>query len=85
VRSSAKPPVTARKHRAPRKGCQTNVATAIAGDRQFITDCGVTASVALDPLLAPLLGAINFCSHTGGLHCVPTSGYCLATLRVAVP
>jgi len=42
------------------------------------------ASVARDPLLAPLLGAIHFCSATGGLHCVATSGYSLATLRVAV-
>jgi hypothetical protein len=35
--------------------------------------------------LAPLLGAIHFYSHTGGLHYVPTSGYCLATLPGCVP
>jgi len=32
--------------------------------------------------LAPRLGAIHFREDTGGLHCVPTSGYFLATLRV---
>jgi hypothetical protein len=38
----------------------------------------------MSPALAPLLGAIPTTSATGGLRYASTTGYFLATLRVAL-
>ena len=38
----------------------------------------------MSPALAPLQGALPIASATGGLRCAPTTGYFLATLRVAL-
>ena len=83
--SSAKPPVTPRNiDQAPRRGARPTLPWPLRMIRNLrSTGCDALRST-LVPFWHPFLGPINFCSNTGGLHCVPTSGCFLATLRVAV-